>query len=63
MTAHELAKELLKLEDLPVTSYDGGDPPDPCEIDRILIIDRDSHHCIDLKDRHANPNLRCYLLV
>ena len=63
MTAHELARELLKLEDLPVTSY-WGDPPDPCEVDEILLIDRTKQFCITFENEYPNnPNKRCYLIL
>ena len=63
MTAHELARELLKLEDLPVTSY-WGDPPDPCELEQILPIDKNHNYIITFENEYPNnPNMRCYLLV
>lgn len=41
MTSHELAQELLKLPDVPVTAHDGMDPSDICEITDAELIEED----------------------
>lgn len=37
MTAHELAHDLLEMENLPVVCMDGLDPSDPVEIEDVEI--------------------------